>query len=43
MTIYYRRENAKRDAVKRPEKYTTAEKDAEREMGDNASFFRFTV
>ena len=44
MTIYYRRENIRRDNEhKAPELYTTAEKSAEREKGDSASFFRFTV
>lgn len=44
MTIYLRRENARRDAqYKRPDEYTDAEKTLEREKGDNASFFRYTV
>jgi len=45
MTIYLRRENARRDQVypKKPSEYTTEEKHAERELGDNASFFRYTV
>jgi sugar phosphate permease len=44
MTVYLRRENARRDAeYKRPEEYTAAEKELERERGDNASFFRYTV
>lgn len=49
MTIYLRRENARRDrlaaekGLPAPEKYTTMMKDAERELGDNASFFRYTV
>ncbi|KAH0369213.1 high-affinity nicotinic acid transporter, partial [Aureobasidium melanogenum] len=44
MTVYLRRENARRDAeYKRPEDYTTEEKNLERERGDNASFFRYTV
>lgn len=46
MTIYLRRENIRRDAAsgnKLPEQYTEAERVAEREMGDNASFFRYTV
>lgn len=44
MTIYYRRENARRDGNhKAPEQYTSMEKDAERDRGDHASFFRFTV
>ncbi|KAF2456668.1 major facilitator superfamily transporter [Lineolata rhizophorae] len=45
MTIYLRRENARRDALykKRPEDYTAEEKALEREKGDHASFFRYTV
>jgi hypothetical protein len=44
MTIYYRRENARRDAkYKAPAEYTAEEKALEREKGDSASFFRFTV
>ena len=44
MTIYYRRENARRDAkYKRPEEYTAEEKAEEREKGDDATFFRFTI
>jgi len=44
MTIYLRRENARRDRVGKPlESYTSAEKHMEREKGDNASFFRYTV
>lgn len=44
MTIYYRRENARRDAkYGPPEEYTAAQKAEEREKGDAASFFRFTV
>jgi hypothetical protein len=44
MTVYLRRENARRDATyKRPEEYTAAEKELERERGDNATFFRYTV
>ena len=44
MTIYYRCENAQRDAkFKAPEQYTAEEKALEREKGDSASFFRFTV
>lgn len=44
MTIYYRRENARRDGQYKPaERYTVEEKAAEREKGDGASFFRFTV
>ena len=44
MTIYYRRENKRRDAeFKAPERYTVEEKTLQREKGDGASFFRFTV
>ena len=44
MTIYYRRENARRDReYKKPELYTSEEKALEREKGDAATFFRFTV
>lgn len=44
MTIYYRRENARRDREhKAPELYTAEEKYAERLLGDNASFFRYTI
>lgn len=44
MTIYLRRENARRDReYKRPEEYSEAEKLAERERGDYASFFRYTI
>jgi MFS family permease len=44
MTIYLRRENARRDAEhKAPELYSTEDKLAEREKGDNATFFRYTV
>jgi hypothetical protein len=44
MTIYLRRENARRDAAhKAPEEYTTEELAAERTRGDNASYFRYVV
>jgi hypothetical protein len=44
MTLYLRRENARRDReYKAPELYTIEEKLAERERGDNATFFRYTV
>lgn len=44
MTAYLRRENARRDReFKDPALYTTEEMDAEREKGDYASFFRYTV
>ncbi|KAG8803411.1 hypothetical protein FRC17_006182 [Serendipita sp. 399] len=49
MTIYLRRENARRDRVAKengwpaPENYTEEMKEAEREKGDHASFFRYTI
>jgi MFS family permease len=45
MTIYLRRENARRDreSSKAPEQYTVEEKELERERGDDATFFRYTV
>jgi len=48
MTCYYRRENARRDAILRARNMTIGDysdemKYQEREMGDAASFFRYTV
>ena len=44
MHLYLRRENARRDReYKAPELYTAEEKFAEREKGDNATFFRYTL
>ena len=44
MTVYLRLENARRDRVgKAPADYTPEEMIAEREKGDNASFFRYTI
>lgn len=44
MTLYLRRENARRDReYKAPADYTEEEKIAERESGDNATFFRYTI
>ncbi|KAK4444591.1 putative high-affinity nicotinic acid transporter [Podospora aff. communis PSN243] len=44
MTIYLRRENARRDReYKPPSEYTEEERYAEREKGDNATFFRYTI
>lgn len=44
MTLYLRRENARRDReYKPPSEYTEAERIAERDKGDNATFFRYTV
>ncbi len=44
MTIYLRRENARREALHKPlAEYTYQEKMTESEMGDNATFFRYTV
>ncbi|KAK8862043.1 high-affinity nicotinic acid transporter [Apiospora arundinis] len=44
MTLYLRRENARRDREhKAPSEYTTEERLLERESGDNASYFRYTI
>lgn len=44
MTIYLRYENARRDKTyKAPSEYSEEEKELEREKGDNATFFRYTV
>jgi hypothetical protein len=43
MTAYLRRENARRDAIRKADDYSENEKMAERERGDDASFFRYTV
>ncbi|KAE9972908.1 hypothetical protein EG328_004716 [Venturia inaequalis] len=44
MTIHLRMENKRRDReFKKPELYTVEEMALEREKGDNASFFRYTV
>ena len=44
MTVYFRRENARRDRDhKPPDEYTDEERLAEHMMGDKATFFRFTV
>ncbi|KFA66688.1 hypothetical protein S40285_04977 [Stachybotrys chlorohalonatus IBT 40285] len=44
MTIYLRRENARRDATTKPiDQFTFAEKEMEKDRGDNATFFRYTV
>ncbi|PSK34779.1 hypothetical protein B9Z65_1362 [Elsinoe australis] len=44
MTLYLRRENARRDRVyKKVEDFTEAEKAAQSDKGDNATFFRYTV
>ncbi|KAL4866497.1 hypothetical protein BDV12DRAFT_199096 [Aspergillus spectabilis] len=44
MTIYLRRENARRDReFKAPGEYSESEKSAEREKGDFATFFRYTI
>jgi hypothetical protein len=48
MTYYYRRENRRRDAVMQNKNmtigdYSSEMKWEEREMGDDASFFRYTV
>jgi hypothetical protein len=44
MTVYLRRENARRDALGvNPEEYSIEQKEEQREKGDEASFFRYTV
>merc|ERR1711939_352393 len=44
MTVYLRRENARRDReYKNHVDYTARDKAAEREKGDNATFFRYTI
>ena len=44
MTLYLRRENARRDSQhKALALYTEEERNHERHLGDNASFFRYTV
>ncbi|CAL3973203.1 hypothetical protein PZA11_005501 [Diplocarpon coronariae] len=48
MTTWLRRENARRDQWalennRQPENYTEQEKNAERELGDYATFYRYTV
>ncbi|KAM5357724.1 hypothetical protein ACJZ2D_015971 [Fusarium nematophilum] len=44
MTIYLRRENARRDSsYKPPSEHNEAERTAEREKGDSATFFRYTI
>ncbi|EKD15411.1 high-affinity nicotinic acid transporter [Drepanopeziza brunnea f. sp. 'multigermtubi' MB_m1] len=43
MTLYYRRENARRDAILAEGNYSDEQKLAEREKGDDAMFYRYTV
>lgn len=43
MTIFYRRENARRDAILADGGYTDEQKVEEREKGDDAMFYRYTV
>ncbi|VUC20936.1 unnamed protein product [Clonostachys rosea] len=44
MTIYLRRENARRDReYSSPENYTAEQRYIEREYGDNATYFRYTI
>lgn len=44
MTLYYRRENARRDReYKAPDQYTPEERASESHKGDAAPFFRYTV
>ncbi|KAK6371436.1 hypothetical protein LTS17_008686 [Exophiala oligosperma] len=43
-SVYLRRENARRDATHKPlSEYTAQNKHEERELGDSATFYRFTV
>jgi hypothetical protein len=42
MHLYFKRENARREAVKPAVLYTDEDKIKEREMGDDAGFFRYT-
>jgi len=43
MTVYLGRENARREKIKPAVLYTDEEKISEREMGDAAGFYRYTV
>ncbi|KAH9896304.1 major facilitator superfamily domain-containing protein [Xylariomycetidae sp. FL2044] len=43
MTIYLRRENARRDRLKAPSQYTIEEKQAEKNKCDSATYFRYIV
>lgn len=49
MTVYLRRENARRDKVAASsglmalEDYSQEQKNEQRDRGDNATFFRYTV
>lgn len=44
MTFYLRRENRRRDReYGSPEDYTEEQKELERDKGDNATFFRYTI
>jgi hypothetical protein len=49
MTIHLRRENTRRDhyaaanGLPTPENYTAGMREAEREKGDNATFFRYVI
>ncbi|KAF2668339.1 MFS general substrate transporter [Microthyrium microscopicum] len=43
LTTWFRRENARRDAIKPAAMYTKDEKLLDSEMGENARFFRFTI
>jgi hypothetical protein len=44
LTVRYRKENARRDATYRdPSVYTDGERHRERQFGDDASFFRYTI
>lgn len=43
MTLYYRRENARRDAALAEGGYSDQQQLADREKGDDAIFFRYTI
>jgi hypothetical protein len=44
MTIYLRRENARRNATHKPAaEYSYSEMELEKDKGDSATFFRYTV
>lgn len=43
MTIWARKENARREAIKPRAAYTDEEMRAQREMGDYATFWRYTT
>lgn len=43
LTLWFRKENARRDAIKPAGLYTREEKMEDSEKGDYARFFRFTI